>query len=194
MLTHEASPEAHEASPEAHTVFWLPGKGIGKARPRANFITQTVYMPENYTDWKDFAIDVIKLQMRSHLLPAPKPCRVECQFINFWSSDSDNLVGSVMDSLVKAEYMGGDSSSYVNACRGEFVKIRKKRNQPKVKGILVKIFPTKPPLIELPTGIDFEFWAKCLEDSFWLINRLFSIEHCYDAVFEHNEILEMKNK
>ncbi|MBR8841176.1 MAG: hypothetical protein DSM106950_46375 [Stigonema ocellatum SAG 48.90 = DSM 106950] len=61
---------------------------------------------------------------------------MECYFVNFFSSDSDNLTGSVLDCLVEAEVLANDSSGYVVGCSGEFVKQRKQRNQDKVVGIL----------------------------------------------------------
>jgi len=144
---------------EYKRTFWLPGRGVGKARPRTNFETGAIYTAGNYRDWKDFAIEVIKIQMTSHLLPAPQPCRVECEYINFKSSDVDNLLGSVLDALHQADYLGGDSAKYVCDCQGKFAKVRKERNQPKLQGILVKIFPAQIPIIEIPADIDFAFWG-----------------------------------
>jgi hypothetical protein len=121
--------------------FWLEGRGIGKARPR--FSSGIVHTCPRYGRWKFDAIATIK---KLRLPGAPKPCFVECFFVNFLSSDADNLQGSVLDAMVQAGYLENDSSSFVVGCSGVFVKQRKVRNQEKTVGILVRV---KPALLEL---------------------------------------------
>jgi hypothetical protein len=116
--------------------IWLPGRGIGKARPR--FSKGVVYTSHKYAAWKRQAIASIR---KLKLSPAPKPCFVECFFVNFLSSDADNLQGSVLDALVQAGYLENDSSSYVIGSSGLFVKQKKERDKEKVQGILVRVSP-----------------------------------------------------
>ncbi len=115
--------------------IWLDGRGIGKARPRFGR-GGVVHTALRYGQWKNDAI----LQMKAlSLPPAPIPARVDCTFVNFFSSDSDNLIGSVLDALVEAEILQNDSSGYVVASTGTFVKTRKRRGQDKPLGILIRI-------------------------------------------------------
>jgi Endodeoxyribonuclease RusA len=117
--------------------IWIPGRAIGKARPR--FSSQgIVYTSERYRNWKTSTIVLIK---SLNLQPAPKPCFIECFFVNFFSSDADNVQGAVIDSLVQAEYLENDSCSYVVGCSGLFVKQRKRRNEQKSVGVLVQVYP-----------------------------------------------------
>ncbi len=133
---------------QTEALFWLSGRGVGKARPRTNCRTGMIYTAQKYGDWKENAISAIALQMQNYP-PAPIPCRVECQFINFFSSDADNLQGSVLDALVQANYLENDSSSFVSSCSGTFFKVRKRHNQPKPQGILVKVTPAEIEFLEL---------------------------------------------
>jgi len=114
--------------------IWIPDKGVGKGRPR--FSNGRTYTDPRYSRWKSAA--VIHL-IASKVPKITYPCFVECHFINFLSSDSDNLIGSVLDAMVEAEILSNDSSGYVVGCSGRFYKIRKQRNQPKCVGILVKV-------------------------------------------------------
>jgi len=119
--------------------IWIPGRGVGKARPRLGR-GGIIFTENRYGAWKREAARVIR---ELNLKPAPQPCFVECYFVNFFSSDSDNLIGSVLDCLVEAGVLANDSSGYVVGCSGEFVKQRKERNQDKQVGILVIITPAQ---------------------------------------------------
>jgi Holliday junction resolvase RusA-like endonuclease len=136
-------------------VFWIPGRAIGKARPRSNFKTKTIFTSPKYRFCKNKAIAAIALQ-QIFLPPAPKPCEVKCLFVNFFSSDSDNLTGMILDALVDAKFLKEDSSGFVADSGGKFCKVKKKRNEEKIQGTLVTI--TKA---EIQT-IDFsnEIWQK----------------------------------
>ena len=114
--------------------IFIPGRAVGKARPR--FSKGRVYTADRYGKWKKEAI----AHIRSLNLPkAPKPCSVECYFINFFSSDTDNLQGSILDALVQSEYLENDSSSYVVGCSGVFAKQKKLRGKEKFIGVLVRV-------------------------------------------------------
>ncbi len=113
--------------------IWLDGRGIGKARPRFGR-GGVVHTALRYGQWKNDAI----LQMKAlSLPPAPIPARVDCTFVNFFSSDSDNLIGSVLDALVESDILQNDSSGYVVASTGTFAKTRKHRGQDRPVGILI---------------------------------------------------------
>jgi len=117
-------------------IIWIPGRGVGKARPR--FTRYGTYMPQRYLDWQTAAISWIK---QSGIQPYKVPVEVKCKFVNFFSSDSDNLVGAVIDALVKAEVLQNDSSSFVTGQSGNFCKVYKLRGVEKPVGILVQIIP-----------------------------------------------------
>jgi Holliday junction resolvase RusA-like endonuclease len=119
--------------------IWLDGRGVGKARPRFGR-GGVVHTGSRYGEWKRDAI----LQLRAlKLPPAPCPAKVDCLFINFFSSDTDNLIGSVLDALVQSEILQNDSSGYVVGSSGIFVKTRKRRGQDKPVGILIRIVPAE---------------------------------------------------
>jgi Holliday junction resolvase RusA-like endonuclease len=119
--------------------IWISGRGVGKARPRFGR-GGVVHTAQRYGDWKRDAI----LQMKAlNLPPAPCPAKVDCFFVNFFSSDSDNLIGSVLDALVEAEILQNDSSGYVVASTGSFAKTRKRRGQDRPVGILIRISPAQ---------------------------------------------------
>ncbi|GIW59500.1 MAG: hypothetical protein KatS3mg087_0566 [Patescibacteria group bacterium] len=119
------------------TTIWLNDRGVGKGRPRFSR-NGVVHTCDRYGKWKQNAIAQIKKQCIQKIAT---PCFVECLFVNFASSDSDNLQGSVLDALVQSGVLENDSSSYVVGCSGKFVKARKKRGQDKVQGILIRITP-----------------------------------------------------
>lgn len=122
--------------------IWLPGRGVGKARPR--FSKGRVYTADKYGQWKREAIARL---LTLKLPPAPKPCFIECYFVNFLSSDADNLQGAVMDAMVQAEYLKNDSSSYVVGCSRVFVK--QGRGKGKAIGILIRVTPASIGILSL---------------------------------------------
>lgn len=126
--------------------IWIAGRGVGKARPRFSLRSGSVHTALRYSQWKCDAI----LQMKAlKLPPAPIPAKVECLFVNFFSSDADNLIGSVLDALVGADILQNDSSGYVVASSGTFVKTRKRRGQDKPVGILIQITPAQIEYLDL---------------------------------------------
>lgn len=116
--------------------IWLPGRGVGKGRPRFSR-NGKVHTSDRYGKWKREAIKY--LQSTYPGLKIDPPVQVDCYFVNFLSSDADNLIGSVLDALVQSEILENDSSSYVVGCSGEFVKIGKPRGLEKPLGVLVKV-------------------------------------------------------
>lgn len=130
--------------------IFIPGRGVGKGRPRISINRRTGHVVRHtcprYGAWKDAAIAHIKTLK---LGKVPSPFTINCTFINFFSSDADNLIGSVADALVEAEVLDNDSSSNMTGCSGRFVKVKKERNKDKIVGILVEISPSKIETVEL---------------------------------------------
>lgn len=125
--------------------IWIAGRGVGKARPRFGR-NGAIHTCNRYGEWKANAI----LQLLAlKLPPAPTPAKVDCFFVNFFSSDSDNLIGSVLDALVQAEILQNDSSGYVVESSGKFVKTRKKRGEEKPVGILIRISQAEVEYLDL---------------------------------------------
>lgn len=128
------------------TLIWIEGRGMGKARPRGSsrvvrkngkYIAVTRFHTcPKYRRWTNGVI----LQLAKQKTPKfTKPVSVCCHFVNFKSSDADNISGAILDALVKFKLVQNDSSSYVTKSSGEFSKLRKLRNSPKHIGILVEI-------------------------------------------------------
>jgi Holliday junction resolvase RusA-like endonuclease len=137
--------------------FWINERGMGKARPRKTSRSRKMHMPAKYVKWMNLAVDAIEIQMPDNA-PAPVPAYVECYFLNFLSSDSDNLTGAVEDALVKAKYLGNDSSGYVVDSRGRFAKTKKRRGIPLDVGILVKVYQGE--IVELEPDVVDKFRNK----------------------------------
>ena len=117
------------------TEIWIPGRGVGKGRPRFSS-SGKVHTGDRYGKWKRETIKYLNSTYPG--LTIQTPTYIQCYFVNFLSSDADNLIGSVLDALVQAEIIENDSSSYVPGCSGEFVKIGKPRGLEKPLGILIK--------------------------------------------------------
>jgi Holliday junction resolvase RusA-like endonuclease len=125
--------------------LWIPGRGIGKARPR--FINGRAITEPKYKTWKSQAISEITKQFSE---PITESVRVECKFVNFASSDSDNITGSVLDALVESGLISGDSARYVVASSGKFVKTKKPKFAELPVGIWVNIEPAEIETISIP--------------------------------------------
>jgi Holliday junction resolvase RusA-like endonuclease len=125
--------------------LWIPGRGIGKARPR--FINGRVITEPKYKSWKTQAISEITKQISE---PITESVRVDCKFVNFASSDSDNLTGSVLDALVESGVLSGDSGRYVVESSGRFVKTKKPKFAELPVGIWVTIEPAEIETISIP--------------------------------------------
>lgn len=128
------------------TLIWIEGRGIGKARPRGSskviekngraIAVTKFHTSPKYRKWTNDAI----CQIAKQKVPKfTKPVSICCNFVNFKSSDTDNITGAILDALVKSKVILNDSSSYVIKSTGEFSKLRKLRNSPKHIGILVEI-------------------------------------------------------
>lgn len=56
-------------------------------------------------------------------------------------SNQYNLIGAVINAMVQSNFLLDDSSSYVVGCSGIFVKQRKRRNEQKFIGVLIRVYP-----------------------------------------------------
>ena len=129
------------AGEKAIARFWVPGRGVGKARPQLHWRGDEVYADysENYKDWLNFAADVIHYQAQ-FFPPVNQPVAVVSNFVNFGSSDSDNLVAATLDAMTGV-YLEGDSSSFVTGSRGRFCYTSKRPGMEKEVGILIEVYP-----------------------------------------------------
>lgn len=128
------------------TLIWIEGRGIGKARPRGSsrvvkkngkhIVVTKFHTESKYRQWTNNAISQI---VKQNIPKFTKPVSICCKFINFKSSDTDNITGAILDALVKSKIIQNDSSSYVTKSSGEFSKLRKVKKLSKKIGILVEI-------------------------------------------------------
>lgn len=157
LLAHlsEPAPIVNLEEPDLIAQYWIPGRGVGKARPYLHWHGDNLIKTysRNYTNWMDYAKTIIRYYARSYA-EGPKPARVEVNCINFLSSDIDNLQGSPLDCL-SGIYLGGDSSSYLTDSSGQFCKVRKRRGHDKEVGMLVNIYQGE--IQELEPGFSDEF-------------------------------------
>lgn len=116
------------------TTIWIPGKGKGKARPR--MCGNAYVLPKDYRELKERTVNTIILQ---GIKLIDYPCKVKCYFVNFKSSDCDNLIGFYIDALVNAKVLQNDSSKYVTECSGKFVQTRIKKERHLHIGTLIEI-------------------------------------------------------
>jgi Holliday junction resolvase RusA-like endonuclease len=98
--------------------IWVSGRGKGKQRPRSTK-SGSVYMAADYKSYVFHCMNQISKQLD----PLPnKQYKITCYFVNFKSSDADNLTGTLLDALVKAKLLKNDSSSHVVAACGYFAE------------------------------------------------------------------------
>lgn len=116
------------------TTIWLPGKGKGKARPRK--CGNAYVLPKDYRDAKDRTVTQMILQC---IDPIDYPCKITCYFVNFKSSDCDNLIGFYLDALVQAGVLQNDSSSHVVGCSGRFVQTSNRKQRKSCIGTVIQI-------------------------------------------------------
>src|SRR3569832_1815914 len=118
--------------------FWVPGRGVGKARPQLPWHGDKVYADysQNYKDWLNFAADVIHYQ--AQFFPRlDQPVGVQATFVNFASSDADNLVAADLDAMTGV-YLEGDSKSFVTGVRGRFCSTSKRPGMATEVGTLIE--------------------------------------------------------
>lgn len=101
-----------EAAKQESIMFRLDGAIVAKARPRMNTKTGMVYMPQNYSEWKDEAarlLTAIKRKYPQYTFPL-----VQANIMYIFDGkhnrkqDGDNTGGSCADALVDAGILTGD--------------------------------------------------------------------------------------
>jgi Holliday junction resolvase RusA-like endonuclease len=121
--------------------FWVPGRGVGKGRPQIHWHAGQTYVDysQNYKDWLNFAADAIHYQAQFFSRP-DQPVAIQCAFVNFGSSDADNLVGASLDAMTDL-YLQGDSASFVTGVRGRFASTPKRSGFDREVGVLIEVYP-----------------------------------------------------
>jgi Holliday junction resolvase RusA-like endonuclease len=160
--------------------IWLPFKAKPKARGRATIVDEDkglssymgikfrkrkpkikVYTDPGYRRWKNEAIAyLVKLKLEGFLPELPKPCYIECLFCNFAKGDEDNLQGAIADALVQAKLLPDDCSAIVVGGSGKFVKVHKKRNEPRRIGVAIKISPAKIDWVDVEPYLKYERYLE----------------------------------
>lgn len=162
--------------------IFLPFKGMGKARGRATIVSTNkelvpyaslmgkkkqkvkVYTQREYRIWKNKAIAyLIKLKLEGFLPELPNPCRIECFFCNFASSDQDNLQGAILDAIVQAGLLPDDCGSIVIAGSGKFVKVETKKKEKKRVGIAIEIYPQEIEYMDIDKFLGYERYLEKLQ-------------------------------
>jgi Holliday junction resolvase RusA-like endonuclease len=86
----------------------LTGQIIPKARPRLG--SNGAYSPENYRNWKDWAIIELCQQYRQKKrIELVDHIGIILHGKHSRRGDSDNIAGSILDALVQAEILKGDN-------------------------------------------------------------------------------------
>lgn len=88
-------------------IFRLEGAIVPKARPRV--VDRRAFMPQNYTDWKDRAIDSLRTQYIGEAIAVPVSLDVVLIGKHSRKCDADNEIGSICDALVQAEILADDN-------------------------------------------------------------------------------------
>lgn len=101
-----------EAAKQESIMFRLDGGVVAKARPRMNTKTETVYMPQDYMDWKKEAAKSLKLLKKQYPQYHFPLVQANIMYIfdgkHHRKQDGDNAGGSCADALVDAGILTGD--------------------------------------------------------------------------------------
>lgn len=116
--------------------IWIDYKIKGKARPRFNAQTGATY---HSSDYRQFKAGLIYYFQSLELEKFEKPVHISCLFVNFFTSDSDNLQGSITDALVQSGMIKNDGAVPLPKSSGEFVTTTKKRGVDKEVGVVIEI-------------------------------------------------------
>lgn len=110
----------------------LSGLIVPKARPRVT--RGSTFMPANYVQWKDAAVFSFTTQTSKRELTNVF-ITVVLRGKHRESADSDNLIGSIFDALVKAKIIVNDNLKHV---RGHSLVYRPSKEPPTVEIIIRK--------------------------------------------------------
>jgi len=102
-----------EAARTESIMFRLDGPVKTKARPRTNFETETVYMPQDYMEWKENAAKLLNCLQRQYPQYHFPLLQANIMYIfdgkHNRGQDGDNAGGSCADALVDAQILKGDN-------------------------------------------------------------------------------------
>jgi len=133
--------------------IWIPGKGLGKRR--GTYYNGRMILPEKYRNRKNEMVSDIFNNVDMSAMPLNYACDIKCYFVNFLTSDSDNLTGMYIDALVTAGVLKNDSSSYVVSSMGKFVETQSKKKDIK-KGYLGTLIEIKQAKVDYINFTDEE--------------------------------------
>lgn len=88
--------------------FKLDGSIVPKARPRTNKKTGRIFTQSSYRDWKDEAIAQLRSQSPPLMLEGVK-VDVILKGKHSRRGDADNIIGSILDSLVQSGLLKNDN-------------------------------------------------------------------------------------
>jgi Holliday junction resolvase RusA-like endonuclease len=115
--------------------FTWDGPIVPKARPRVT--DNGTYMPHKYKDWKEAAVSEFRFQALEMRLPEPiTSCQIAITLKGNHSrrGDLDNVSGSLLDALVKANILSNDNMTVIYALS---IKLDWNKKQPPTAEILI---------------------------------------------------------
>ncbi|MCD8487970.1 MAG: RusA family crossover junction endodeoxyribonuclease [Desertifilum sp.] len=124
---------------------FLEGKVSPKARPRVTR-NGSSYLPKNYKEWRDYADVELRLLFRDKFPRVEFPVETATGIkLEFWGNqqteaDIDNLGGSILDSLTKADILQDDSIKHVRYLN--MIWLPEKTQT----GVLIQIKPLNQPI------------------------------------------------
>ena len=119
------------------TKIFIPGIAVPKQRPRVT--RNGTFMPMRYLNYQQEVVNAF-----NDLDPVDLPMHLHCLFINFVRGDLDNLIGSIMDGMVKSGFIANDNHKHIGKISGQYANIKKQRGKEKIQGVLVIIEPYSP--------------------------------------------------
>lgn len=130
-------------------VFKLSGNIVPKRRPRVTAIS--TYMPEEYVNWKAYAIKSFSEQMRNNPYDYPikeLSIKILIKGNHKKNGDCDNITGSIFDALVQGGVIQND-------------------NLNNIQELCFKFIPTKDPVMiyivlnPIPKSIKQRLYVDC---------------------------------
>ena len=93
--------------------YSLDGEIVPKARPRGG--NGRHYLPQNYRDWKDYAIWELQKQHTGTAIAGPVSVDIVLLGKHSRRGDGDNIAGSIWDAMVQAGILSDDNLKCVPA-------------------------------------------------------------------------------
>lgn len=95
-----------------HLIFKLEGGIVPKARPRGTAKGHH-YLPKDYRQWKNSAIESLRSQFTGDTIFDPVRVKVLLSGKHNRQGDTDNVIGSILDALVQAKILVDDNMAHV---------------------------------------------------------------------------------